>query len=116
VLDNFFELGGHSILAVKLLFKMQEIYKVDLSLQTLFERPTVEAQAEAIEQIVNSSIPSIGKRINLAAEATLDSSITPTPIRLEYNVDPSAIFLTGATGFLGAFLLHELLERTQAKV
>ena len=27
-----------------------------------------------------------------------------------------AIFLTGATGFLGAFLLHELLQQTRADI
>lgn len=87
-----------------------------MSLQTLFERPTVAAQAEAIEQIVNSTVPSRGTEINLETEATLDSTITPVATRLECHINPGAIFLTGATGFLGAFLLHELLERTQAKV
>jgi thioester reductase-like protein len=30
--------------------------------------------------------------------------------------EPDSIFLTGATGFLGAFLLHELLEQTRADI
>jgi thioester reductase-like protein len=30
--------------------------------------------------------------------------------------EPARIFLTGATGFLGAFLLHELLRRTRARI
>lgn len=34
----------------------------------------------------------------------------------EYINNPSSIFLTGATGFLGAFLLDELLKQTEAKV
>ena len=34
----------------------------------------------------------------------------------KYVAQPRAIFLTGATGFIGAFLLAELLEKTQATV
>jgi thioester reductase-like protein len=34
-----------------------------------------------------------------------------------YDVSPPRhILLTGATGFVGAFLLYELLQRTQAKI
>jgi thioester reductase-like protein len=53
---------------------------------------------------------------NLKAEAVLDSQIRfDNP--LSPNLDsPKSIFLTGATGFLGAYLLKELLCQTTANI
>jgi thioester reductase-like protein len=50
----------------------------------------------------------------LHAEAVLDPAIRPEGPPITIVTEPSSIFLTGATGFLGAFLLHELLQQTRA--
>ena len=51
------------------------------------------------------------------AKALLDGSIRPdVPPALAPSQLPDAIFLTGATGFLGAYLLEELLRNTTATV
>ena len=39
--DNFFELGGHSLLAVNVLAQINEIFQTELSLQSIFETPSV---------------------------------------------------------------------------
>ena len=52
----------------------------------------------------------------LDGEATLDASIDPEGVPFEPRSEPRHILLTGATGFLGAFLLRELLERTEADI
>jgi thioester reductase-like protein len=52
----------------------------------------------------------------LSAEAELDPAITGEGLPVENRAAPAHILLTGATGFLGAFLLHELLQRTEATV
>jgi len=53
---------------------------------------------------------------DLEAEAVLDPTIWPEAVPIEPETEPAHIFLTGATGFLGSFLLHELLEQTQAEI
>src|SRR4029453_5620531 len=53
---------------------------------------------------------------NLAAEAVLDPTISLDGLPAEYPARPERILLTGATGFLGAFLLDELLRQTAATV
>jgi amino acid adenylation domain-containing protein/non-ribosomal peptide synthase protein (TIGR01720 family) len=49
--DNFFALGGHSLLAVQLISRVHDIFHVEVSLQTLFEAPTLAAFAEQIRSI-----------------------------------------------------------------
>jgi thioester reductase-like protein/non-ribosomal peptide synthase protein (TIGR01720 family) len=51
----------------------------------------------------------------LNAEAVLDPSIRPET-SFEPTTEPTHILLTGATGFVGAFLLYELLQQTTADI
>jgi thioester reductase-like protein len=54
--------------------------------------------------------------LDLTKEAFLPEDIQfPQPL-LANLAEPAAIFLTGATGFLGAYLLDELLRKTTAKI
>lgn len=53
---------------------------------------------------------------NLEADAILDDAIVPDNLLSNVSGEPRAILLTGATGFLGAFLLDELLQQTSAKI
>jgi len=48
VQDNFFELGGHSLHAARFIAAIHEKFKVDLPLRSLFDHPTIVAQADII--------------------------------------------------------------------
>jgi thioester reductase-like protein len=80
---------------------------VDLPLLLVFERPTIRELVEAL------SGGSIARELDLRGEARLDPDITPA-LRSAGSAAPRKALLTGGTGFLGAFLLHELLARTRA--
>lgn len=117
--DDFFELGGNSLLAIQLLFRVRQTFNVDLPLRILLEAPTIANIAQAIERFSNSSTASGVESMTvqeLLAEAVLDPTIKAISPQVKPDVEPQAIFLTGATGFLGAFLLDELLRKTSAKI
>ena len=49
VRDNFFALGGHSLLAAQLTARLNRQFGIALSFRTLFDAPTIEGLAEAID-------------------------------------------------------------------
>ncbi|MEN4478560.1 amino acid adenylation domain-containing protein [Mycolicibacterium cosmeticum] len=51
VFDNFFELGGHSLMAARVMAILSDTARVDLPLRNLFERPTPEQLAVAIDAL-----------------------------------------------------------------
>jgi amino acid adenylation domain-containing protein/thioester reductase-like protein len=111
--DNFFELGGHSFLAVRIVSRIRESLGVELPLLQLFEKPTIGQLVEALSGGSMDRDPAVG--LDLRREARLDPDITPAG-RSRGNAPPRKALLTGGTGFLGAFLLHEILARTRADV
>ncbi len=129
--DNFFDLGGHSLLGTRLVFLLREKYTLEaaqLPLRALFEQPTVSNLAQTIERAIRGERESVHvghsnfiqrgqlSMDELNAEAQLDPGITAGDLVYEHVKEPKHILLTGATGFVGAFLLHDLLKLTSAQV
>jgi thioester reductase-like protein len=114
IYDDFFALGGHSLLAARAIVLANAALNRDIPLSVLYGAPTVAAFAQAVR---GAGQPAPITPADLNAEIVLEPSIRPAAqARRAHEAPPRAIFLTGATGFLGAFLLHELLLQTQATI
>lgn len=131
--DSFFDLGGHSILATKMIFETRSKLGVpSLPLGAVFSCPTIRQFAICIDNGGDTSSSKSSAVNNGAADSTVQSSDNTT---VDYAGDASklakdlpqyvtpnepvsdgyTVFLTGATGFLGSYILSNLLSRSQTK-
>ena len=124
--SNFFDEGGHSILAQQMFFNIKREWKdIDLPVNVIFQSQTLEALAAEIDRAQDP----IGLRLDAmplprdrdaedeayAADARdlvhqLPITIRKATTPLGNTSSPPTVFLTGATGFLGSHILHELLD------
>ncbi|WP_445635085.1 Amino acid adenylation domain-containing protein [Nostoc sp. DSM 114161] len=112
IYDNFDELGGHSLQTIQLIAELQEVFQLNITLENFLQTPTVAGIAQTIETLrQNQSLTLPSKFLN--TKILLDSSIHPQNTLAEPVLD---IFLTGATGFLGTFLLAELLQQSRSDI
>jgi len=119
--DNFFELGGHSLLLSQLSSQIHDFFSITLPLHCFFESPTVAGIAQVINQIHQAGgdvVAATNIVIDFNREVVLDPTIQPPAIPVDngYLTYPDSILLTGATGFLGTYLLYELLQQTTANI
>jgi fengycin family lipopeptide synthetase D len=133
IFDNFFETGGDSLRAIALVAKLQKYFAVRIS--DIFTWPTLAEQAAHLAPAVDSHKVRISR---------LKDSLTATILaRKELGENPQfkeqqaaylkrvadirtrdfrtrrslkTILLTGATGYLGAYLLRELLKNRERTI
>jgi phthiocerol/phenolphthiocerol synthesis type-I polyketide synthase E len=115
VYDGFYDLGGTSLMAPRLVLALRGRLETDVPLNALYEAPTVSDLAELLGGAPADGAPApAAPELDLWDEVALDPEIVPRGPA--YTGPPRQALLTGATGFLGAYLLYELLERTEARV
>ena len=123
--DDFFHLGGNSLLAAEMLAHTRAIFGIPAEsarplTRCLLRDPTLRAFAAAARAARAGKLSADGdlQDIDFAGEARLEVTIhragaASRPPRWRA---PREVLLTGATGFLGAHLLSELLAATDARV
>ncbi len=57
--ENFFELGGHSLLATQVVSRVREKFRVELPIRAMFDHPTIEGLAEAVETASQGPSPAV---------------------------------------------------------
>lgn len=123
IYDDFFALGGYSLLTIQLARHIHAQFGRRISLTTIFRERTIAAIAQMLQQheyedssrtLQKEQTP---KAVNLPEDAILDSSMTPGELCVKHHrTTCEHVLLTGATGFLGTFLLAELLRKTSMHI
>nr|VFK30975.1 MAG: amino acid adenylation domain-containing protein/thioester reductase domain-containing protein [Candidatus Kentron sp. MB] len=118
--DDFFQSGGDSLLAIRLLFEVRHAFGIDLPLRTLLEgESTVAGMVAALDTYRHSKEATSVEGMTvkeLLSDAVLEPTIRAVLDPVGSASQPRAILVTGTTGFLGAFLLDQLLQQTKARI
>ena len=119
---DFFTLGGNSLLGLDVLSDIEKSLGVTLAYQDIFDYPTLEELAKRIYLTLS---PTRSTNFQKSHELIVND----THREFEYNnisqnltsikvtrVNTSKILVTGATGFVGVFIVRELIAETEAQI
>ncbi|KAI0813026.1 enterobactin synthetase component F [Xylaria sp. FL0064] len=115
---GFFDLGGHSLALVELITRLTGTYGFPVPLARLAGNPTLQGHLEVVRDArdghtaaVQADLPRV-----LEADSILPSEFIPKSTTVKRLSEAETVLLTGTTGYLGAFLLHTLIETTTAQI
>ncbi|WPB73388.1 myxochelin non-ribosomal peptide synthetase MxcG [Archangium violaceum] len=117
--DDFFELGGQSLQGIQVANRLGVALGREVPVATVFRYPTAAALAQALERGADSGSDGGGLTPAMLVDAELPEEIVPRQVGKGQGTDarePRQVLLTGATGFVGAYLLDQLLRQTDARV
>lgn len=128
--DSFFDtLGGHSLTAQRMLLQVRRKWKgIDVLMASLYDYPTLRGFAAEIHRALDPQ----GRVLDF------EGNMNGAPVKQDehYSIDakelasklpssfpqgqpdvtkPLTVLLTGATGFLGAYILRDILNRSSPK-
>ena len=115
--DGFIDSGGHSLRAQEVLFDIKRWASISLSMNTLFQNPTLREFSNVItaalearengEKKADSTPPEMDYALDgEVLKAKSLPSAFPTGVKR-----PEHVMCTGVTGFLGASILEKILNR-----
>lgn len=125
--DSFFDLGGHSILGTRMIFELRKKLDIDIALGTIFKYPTIAAFAEEVQRFIKVDCALLADGETETHEIDTVHSYFDDAKKLEQTAllerypsleslnfqDTINVFVTGVTGFLGSFIVRDILNRKQ---
>ncbi|WP_221349663.1 non-ribosomal peptide synthetase [Streptomyces beigongshangae] len=113
--DDVFDLGAQSLQVIQAANRLGTELGREVKVAWLFQHPTAAGLAHFLDE--GSRLPSApaGLPSALLADTALEPGIRPGTDRVP-DGSPRRVLLTGATGFVGAHLLAELLAGATAEV
>lgn len=115
---NFFHIGGNSLLLVKLQSMIRETFNVALPLLSLFDVSSLGEMATKIQNSISVSTLDWEEETSVSKSALVKEAVISSVDRSSHPKPAGrTVVLTGATGYLGKYLLHQLdADSTISKV
>ncbi|KAL4956619.1 hypothetical protein BDW69DRAFT_192267 [Aspergillus filifer] len=111
--DDFFSLGGSSLQASLLISLIKRTFQTKVSLLALYDNPTLGQLATLIDSHQGRELDTVRNlRETWIADTMIGDGLEPpeSPVVDWLSDMEGRVFLTGATGFVGTFLLAEMLR------
>uniref|UniRef100_UPI0009FE5DC5 non-ribosomal peptide synthetase n=1 Tax=Mycobacterium avium TaxID=1764 RepID=UPI0009FE5DC5 len=127
VQESFFDLGGDSLSAMRLVAAIYNALDIHLPVRAVFEAPSVRSLSQrlnadpAVAQGLRADFASVHGRDATevyASDLTLDkfidaATLSAAPALPGPGAEVRTVLLTGATGFVGRYLVLQWLERLE---
>ena len=112
--DDFFEYGGDSLTAIEYVAKADDM-GIEFSLQNVFDYPTVRELCNFLNGTLKSEKVQYEKSELDKYNEILSRNIVDESAQF-HKKSLGNILITGATGFLGAHVVDELMKEEQGKI
>lgn len=116
---SYFDLGGSSLSAISMLVNLESEFNMKINLEEVYNNITIENLYRLLKK--NKGINVAIDQSDLLQNVMLDdfNSLTSqidkiTPTKMSESI--RGVFITGATGFFGSLLLHNLIYNTNYKL
>lgn len=125
--DDFFDLGGSSLLGLDVLQLIEKRLEISLEYADIFDYSTVEAQAKLIFERLTSDNDVLSEKkqkVTIDPDSIKKREMDYTDILYKIGsqkeeikrISPERILITGGTGFLGVYIIKDLLLKTNADI
>jgi len=115
--DNLLNLGMDSLEVLGLTTNIENVFSINIPISFIYDNPTIKKIGDYIDiTLSGEDVTILEKDKNyLYDEVKLDESIYAREYETE-NPLMKNVFITGTTGFVGAYLINTLIIETKAKL
>jgi thioester reductase-like protein len=117
--ESFAALGMDSLAAIELTAAIEDELGVELPLTAVHEYPSLESLCAFIEGGATTTMIEAPNRARMLSDAVLPFDIAPSftlSKQARLTRDARAVLVTGATGFVGAYLLRAIAMETDVAI